>query len=122
MIWCFNFKAQFAGRVERGSKTQTVRALRKDGRVPVIGDTVKLYEGLRTKATRLLRPETQIVLVEDILITICGVFIDGEQLSEAEVFEFAQRDGFESSVEFYAWFTPTIHSSFKGFVVYWRAP
>jgi hypothetical protein len=35
-------------------KRQTIRALRKDGRDPVVGDTLKLFAGMRTKKCRLL--------------------------------------------------------------------
>ncbi len=44
----YNFKAQFAAAVERGEKTQTIRAPRKNGHAQV-GDTVKLYTVLPTK-------------------------------------------------------------------------
>ncbi len=50
----YNFRAQFAEDVESGRKTQTIRAERKDGRRPKVGDTLKLYTGMRTKACRLL--------------------------------------------------------------------
>ena len=51
----FNFKAQFADAVERGVKRQTIRAIRKDGRVPHIGSALQLYTGMRTKNCRKLK-------------------------------------------------------------------
>ena len=49
-----NFKKQFADKVERGEKRQTIRALRADGRNPQPGQTLFLYTGMRTKSCRKL--------------------------------------------------------------------
>ena len=132
MIWCFNVQQQFVDRVESGSKSQTVRALRKDGRLPKAGDTVKLYSGLRTKNTRLLRPPTLITLVERIQIgrvPCCNrdhrfIVIDGIPLDHEEECEFAMRDGFRDtpnpSFEFKNFFTSQTEATlFEGFVVHW---
>lgn len=130
MIWCFNFLPSLVPMVESGSKRQTVRANRKDGRVPVVGDTVKLYFGLRSNQVRLLRAPTPITLVERIQIErpageyLGTVVIDGTPLSRDEIGEFALRDGFRHTpaptMEFFEFFLPT-QSTFDGFVVYWDA-
>ena len=120
--WCFNFKARFAPKVEAGTKLQTVRANRKDGRVPVVGDIAKLYTGLRSKQTRLLRPPTKIVAVQPIATIGPVVYLDGHRLSRGELVNFAQRDGFDDEpfadcamLEFLA----PGDENFYGFVVYW---
>jgi hypothetical protein len=132
--WCFNFKAHLAPMVERGSKTQTVRAMRVDGRMPVAGDVVKLYTGLRTKQTRLLRPMTQITLVEYIELRpnedgrgVGEVWLDHRLLDANEACEFAVRDGFRDgpspTAEMFDFFDVggSLDKLFCGFVVHWRA-
>src|SRR6185437_1962428 len=52
--WCFNFQKRFAPKVASGQKRQTIRARRKDGRMPRRGDHIKLYTGLRTRDVELL--------------------------------------------------------------------
>jgi len=47
-----NFQARFADAVERGDKTQTIRAPRK--RPFKVGDNLYLYTGMRTKWCRKL--------------------------------------------------------------------
>lgn len=130
MIWCYNFMAQFAPAVESGGKRQTVRRERKDGRVPKVGDTVKLYQGLRTRNARLLRPPTAITLVESIVITPADrtIVIDGLPLDEQEMCEFAMRDGFRDgpapSYEFFDFFRTTSPGYLgwtRGVVVHWSA-
>ena len=51
----FNFQKQFVEPIKNGTKTSTIRKLRKDGRQPCKeGDQIKLYTGMRTKNCQLI--------------------------------------------------------------------
>ena len=79
-----NFKAQFADAVEQGRKRQAIRAERKDNRPPCkLGDTLSLYTGLRTKATRKLGEGTCTFLGR-ISITEAGITV-GERPESVSV-------------------------------------
>lgn len=120
----FNFKKRFAPAVEQGKKLQTIRATRKDGRRPVAGDTIKAYTGLRTARARLL------------LASICTscravrihlhdreLVVDGRKLEQAEAYDFARADGFDSLTAMLQWFSDTYEgSTFEGFVTSWEPP
>jgi hypothetical protein len=70
-----NFMPQFVERIEIGlrdpedarAKTHTIRAPRKDGRDPKVGDTLYLYTGLRQKGARRIGVAT-CTRVESIVI------------------------------------------------------
>jgi hypothetical protein len=120
----FNFKAQFAPLVESGKKCQTVRATRKDGRVPVIGDLAKGYTGLRTRSTRLL-VSSPIVEAGRVLIDFreSTIALKGGRLTAFEAAEFARADGFESFPQMLAWFREAHQEDpdyFEGFYAKWR--
>jgi len=53
----YNFKEQFVPFVQDMSKRQTVRAYRKDGKLPMPGEPLHLFTGMRTNyCLRLLPP------------------------------------------------------------------
>jgi hypothetical protein len=122
----FNFLRQFAPDVESGKKRQTIRATRADGRVPRIGDKVKLYTGLRTGHTRLLLESTveECFQVQITLTRPRGIVANGVKLAPHEANAFAQRDGFPSSHEFYEYFKKSgcPEDFFEGFCIVWKAP
>lgn len=116
------FQSQFAAPILAGSKTQTLRQPRKDGRDPKAGDTLYLYTGLRTKTCRKLGEArcTQAFYVflslasfrvvrgprgalsagpDALRITRCGVGLNRRQL-----LEFARRDGFNDPRGLANWF------------------
>ena len=119
----FNFKKQFAPKVESGEKCQTVRAIRKDGRMPVPGDLAKCYTGLRTRSTRLL--------ISSVITDVGRILIDfqegtialkGNRLTAFEAAEFARADGFESVAQMLAWFRKAHKEDpklFEGFYTKW---
>lgn len=120
----FNFKKEFAPLVESGKKCQTVRATRKDNRVPVVGDLAKGYTGLRTRSTRLL-VSSPIVEAGRVLIDFreSTIALDGGRLTAFEAAEFARADGFESFPKMLAWFRSTHQEDpdyFEGFYAKWR--
>lgn len=125
-----NFKTQFAGDVEMGHKRQSVRAHRKDGRPHCkVGDTLKLYTGMRTKACRLLG-EAKVIAVETIKINSTNMEINGRLLPSALYSrdcettdnEFAEADGFEGFMEMADWFQGVHGLPFEGVVIYWAEP
>jgi hypothetical protein len=121
----FNFKKEFAPLVESGKKCQTVRATRKDGRVPVPGDLAKGYTGLRTRSTRLL-VSAPIVEAGRVLIDFreSTIALDGGRLNGWESTRFAHADGFKSFPEMLAWFRKAHQEDpdyFEGFYAKWRA-
>jgi hypothetical protein len=93
------FKRRFAEFVEEGSKTHTIRAIRK--RPPRVGEMCHCYVDPRQKTMRLLG-RWRCVKVERIEIDACQeyhwtdveVTIDGVQLSRDECNSLAWRDGF----------------------------
>jgi len=126
-----NFRKEFAGAVESGEKRQTVRAIRKDGRPHAkVGDTIKLYTGMRTKSCRLLAQAT-VSRIDSIRIEPTEMFLSGTRLLSA-IFsrdqigftdnEFAQSDGFSSFMDMADWFDDVHGLPFEGVVIYWDDP
>ena len=74
----YGFKYRFARKVETGEKLHTIRALRKDGRRPKVGQPMHAYEGMRTKKCRILLLST-ISKVEAIRINEDGRIEVGER-------------------------------------------
>lgn len=118
------FKAQFAQAILDGTKTQTIRAVsaKPKAHVPVVGETLYLYTGLRTKQCRHLRDE---ICRETFLIRLSynpncfgkpswrmevpyskkNPNSNGSlYLSEAQCDMLAVRDGFGSASQMMAWF------------------
>lgn len=121
MTVVFNFKQQFADAVADFDKLQTVRVERKDGRRPRVGETVKLYTGLRTKKTRLLATG----VVEDCFSVRFDmaheqVYIDNDCLSSREANEFAEADGFDDAGAMLTWFVENHgERDFSGYCTRW---
>lgn len=121
----FNFKAQFVPAVEGGTKLQTIRHRRKDGRQPHAGDIAKLYTGLRTSKARLLR-EAPVVDCFPVNIDMGEmasrrIISNGVRLNIGEGNAFAKLDGFEDSQDMIQWFKSTYRGMqwFEGFCVRW---
>ena len=118
------FKRQFAKYVEEGSKTHTIRAVRKI--TPKVGEVCHCYVDPRQKSMRLLG-RFRCTRVSDIEIcrmhTALAVFIDGEVLSCDEAESLFQRDGFRAegsaaitqAAKFWKGKLP-----FKGHLIHWK--
>jgi hypothetical protein len=116
------FKRRFAPFVEDGSKTHTIRAIRKVA--PKVGEMCHCYVDPRQKTMRLLG-RWPCVKVEDIQITPHHqVYIDGQFLEKDECDALAWRDGFRSRgpdgafaemMEFWKGRLP-----FRGCVIHWK--
>ena len=114
---CINFKKQFAGVVENGLKTQTIRKIRK--RPIRIGDTLQLYTGMRTKKCRKLMTAVAID-IKTIVIDQTIVMIDGNQIDSYDVGRLARADGFHSICEFKDFFNSHYGLPFVGQLINWR--
>ncbi|MDP2645459.1 MAG: hypothetical protein Q8P24_11000 [Desulfobacterales bacterium] len=119
------FKKQFAPMVEAGTKRQTIRAKRRDGRNPHPGDTLYLYTGLRTKQSRKIG-EVICISVEEIVITNAGINLSGVWLNNQQMMSIVRADGFTSWVDFRAFFEKTHHfmaigdiDGFWGLLIKW---
>lgn len=119
----YNFKARFAKKVQSGEKLHTIRALRKDGHRPRIGQPMHAYNGLRTKKTMLLLRST-VSKVDRISINVDGsIVVEGRgKLTVDEAHELAMADGFTSANELYEFFKETHGLPFEGDLIHWRFP
>ncbi|MEM1370595.1 MAG: hypothetical protein AAGG72_00045 [Pseudomonadota bacterium] len=124
-----NFQAQFADDVADGTKQQSIRAPRRDGRVHCkVGDTLKLYTGMRTKSCRLLG-EGRVTGVRDVRIEGVEMWLNGLRLPthiysrdqlEPTDNEFAQADGFEDFMDMRDWFSEHHGLPFEGVCIEWE--
>jgi hypothetical protein len=124
----FNFKPRFVPKIIDRTKTQTVRAERKDGWRPEPGTDVQLYTGLRTSRTKLIG-KAKLISITSIQIDWAHSWVDltknGKQTridcwKPGPLNEFARADGFENWEAFWTFFR-VIHPDdiFTGFVVTW---
>ena len=120
-----NFKPQFIPYILNNTKPHTIRQVRKH---PIaVGQDLRLYTGMRTKACTLLRDWTPCLGVQEITITFGeGIRIDGRHLSSTEAREFIFNDGFRSGdsvapTEFWQWFCKgfELGQSFHGVLISW---
>lgn len=124
-MFTLNFHKQFAQAVETGKKRQTIRALRKDGRKPAVGDDLRLYTGMRTSDCRRLADATCMAVLP-VKILERGpdwvVFVGGNELSFCEQIDFARDDGFNSRAEFLGFFNKAHGLPFDGLMIQWGEP
>lgn len=123
MIHIYNFKKQFVELVSSGRKRQTIRADRKDGRVPKPGDILRLYSGLMHKITKIIY-ETKDFKVARVIISHGGIFWynDGHRgwfLSDKEKAEISIADGFLGFIAFYGFILDNYGVPFSGHLISW---
>lgn len=102
----YNFKKQFADDVEKGIKRSTIRPIRTR-RPTVVGDTLHLFYGLRTKHTRRLGKHTCISVTPIVIFENAVVLnINGQwaKLTMQSVENMAESDGFASVNDFINFF------------------
>lgn len=115
-----NFKTRFAKAVAAGEKTQTVRAIRKDGRDPKVGDNLYLYTGMRTKQCRKIA-DARCISVEPVVIDQPDVIqICGTDLPLVNRINFAYADGFASLHDLVSFFRETHGLPFMGLLIKWE--
>lgn len=129
-----NFKEQFADDVEEGRKRRSIRAPRKDGRLPKKGEPAYLFTGMRTKKCRRLG-ESVVARVRMVEIDYTGVKIEGRALyaGDAPAYQggpdpesydgdFARADGFDSFSDMADWFKKQHGLPFIGNLIEWSDP
>lgn len=110
-----NFSAQFADRVERGEKRQTIRR----GRRCEAGQSLQLYTGMRTKACRKLR-DAVCSDVTYVGLTARGVTLGDVRRFPRDIDDFARADGFDDYAAMWKWFSERYGTnSFTGYVIRW---
>lgn len=117
----YSFQRRFSPSIEAGTKDHTIRADRR--RHAKAGEELQLYEGMRTKACRLLgRPPCLLVgpirLDFDRGVVECGPWT---YTTAAELDHLGRRDGFSDWAEmraFWAEFHPGA-TTFSGVIVFW---
>lgn len=124
MIAAYGFQKRWRGKLVSGKKRMTIRARRKDGRVPKVGDTFRGYIGMRSKqcelvvqgVVELVRPIKMLRLSNNaVFITVAG-----KKLSHRGRVELLLCDGFESYDDFLDWFLPAKRAEFAGLIIEWR--
>jgi hypothetical protein len=93
----YSFQEQFETRIASDEKRHTIRAKRKDGRRPRVGEVLSLYVGMRTKQCRLLKRRRCVRVMEVWIYESIGplsVVIDGVELNGDEKDLLSFRDGF----------------------------
>lgn len=121
----YNFREQFAGKVEAGEKLQTVRLERRDRMRPSVGDRVQLFRGLRTASCRRIgvgkATECFGVFVELGEASAHTVMIDDKRLSPSEIEDFAKLDGFANAKDMREFFRGQYRhlAEFYGYCVRW---
>lgn len=115
----YNFQQRFAPLVRSGAKKQTIRARRRDGRVPKEGGLFIGYTGMRTKKCQRLIVST-ITAVTAIEISPEGIILNGSKLSIDAANRLAQLDGFQHANEMVGWFIEHHGRRFVGDVIRWQ--
>lgn len=119
----YNFQRMFAPKVKSGEKRCTIRARRKTGYVPTVGETITLYTGMRTTKCELLR-RVKVKKVTPILVNtnkgeIDGVILDNQVLGPRQIYDLARLDGFESVAQFGAFFFDQHGPSANLYLIEW---
>lgn len=116
----YNFQRRFADDVRSGRKRQTIRADRKDGRAPKVGQTFFGYTGMRTKACERLCTGP-IVQVRRIYMNSRGaIYVDSNAQTPASIETIAAADGFEHVDAFLDFFEQTHGFPFAGHIINWQ--
>lgn len=125
-----NFKAEFVCAIDGGTKTRTIRQVRKAGN-PEAGKPLQLYTGMRTGACEKIRDVT-CTRVRSVEIDHIGVVLDGRPLiaGDAPAYQggpdpehydgdFARADGFDTFSHMVEFFEKQYGLPFKGQLIEW---
>ena len=119
----YNFQKQFVSLIENGAKRSTIRKCRKNGYLPREGDVLRLYQGMRTKACKLIR-EVAVARVSPITINArlgcADVILNAVRLTDGEVYEIAKNDGFASIRQFADFFEYKYGPELQAYLIEWR--
>lgn len=125
MIAAYGFQERWRETLGSGQKRMTIRATRKDGRLPRVGDTLRGYIGMRTKRCELV---TEGIVTKVRLVTMrrtqlrgdVRVSIGARRIFTDELLQLAHADGFTGLGDFAAWFLPVGRDEFEGHIIEWR--
>lgn len=125
----YNFQRRFKGKIRTGAKRCTIRARRKNGYVPAVGERIDLYVGMRTKQCERVRRGVPVRAVRPIIINTCrlstgeididGVILDGRVLPSIDIYRLARNDGFTGVVDFAAFFYEKHGESANLYLIEW---
>jgi hypothetical protein len=124
--FAYNFQPRFAPLIKAGAKLHTIRAPRRDKRVPTPGDPLSLWIGQRTEHCELLL-RTECTNIEDIML-VDGpglrftAFLNGLAMQEELLAVLAYKDGFTSIAEFRAFMQEKHGFPFSGYLIHWLPP
>ena len=113
-----NFKKRFAPDVESFKKRCSIRAKRKDGRNPHVGDRLYLYTGMRTKGCQKLG-ESDCKAVTEIVIDNAGINLAGEWVNIQQMINIARADGFDCWLDCRNFFAKEHGLPFWGLLIEW---
>lgn len=128
----YSFRPQFTAHIRSGRKKHTIRAKRKDGWVEKPGNTMYLYENVRTKngkhiddrecaRVEEIRIEMQVYVGKSVLLRGCQfphVIVAGNDLSATEKEALAFADGFDSFADMMKFWKGKL--PFEGYIIHWR--
>jgi hypothetical protein len=124
-----NFQKKFVPAILSGEKSQTIRALRKDGRAPAkVGFELGLYTGMRTKQCALIKvvgchTVNEILMAHD-CATMFEILPNGQKKAKicSDLEEFSKQDGFNSYTQMWDFFKSRagVTGVFKGWLIMWE--
>jgi len=114
----YNFQPRFAAAVQSGKKHSTIRAPRVDGKLPVPGETLHFFTGMRTKSCRGLGKAPCKTVIQ-ITIGESGILISGNRVPPHIIESIVEHDGFKHFPEMAAWFSKVHGLPFTGYLVEW---
>lgn len=119
-----SFRKEFKDDLHFGIKNQTIRPYRKRGQ-PKVGDTLKLYIGMRTPKCELIRTVTCTEITPITILWNRMIILDGINLSQKDAKILALADGFLSLKDFMSFFKNTYghfkdcQIGFEGCLIKW---
>lgn len=119
-----NFQKQFALKVWRGEKQQTIRSAGQRKDVPDVGQLANCYTGLRTRHTQLLGrwPICWVAVIRFDLSSqgIARLTLAGDPVGWGRFDALAQADGFADAAAMSRWFAANhVPGEFYGWVIQW---
>jgi hypothetical protein len=117
----YSFQPRFTQHILSGRKKHTIRNKRKDGWVEKPGNTMYLYENVRTKNRKHIA-NRECMRVEEIIIGNgyghgC-IAIGGHELTGDERDALAYADGFEDMKDMLKYWDGRL--PFEGFIIHWQ--
>lgn len=110
------FKKRFVRPIQLGAKIHTIRADEKNRWKP--GRLIHMATGVRSKNYNCFKKD-ECISTQTIVIKYHGlqwaVYVDGKQLSVAELKMLATFDGFKTIADFASWF----NEDFTGKIIHW---